>query len=1362
MLGSFGECAMRLRAVLRLAAIVASAAVPALAQVPLPLLNARVQAAAETGLGGSAATRGELTGRRERLLEVYRSDPAEARTYALPLATRQALLAADPTLAPLLEYEVTKTGELAAVVADDFTGGTSTTRYMLHTPSAELDLELPAAVLATAPADHHIVTVRGLGLGGVVAAESLTEAAPVDAAACAPPVSSRADTTAKAEAAPLTCSTFGNQRIAVLIVKFPNNTPAYPTGLDQAAYWNTVLFGQTPSVNTYWQEVSGGQTYATGDVYGPFQLGAQYDCTSTTAMQTAAIAAANGSVDFSQYNRVIIVYPVTSCTFGGLASVGCVGATNTITHQYSTVWLPVSANYKADFSYPQMWGGASHELGHNLGMNHANTLGFGAIALGPLDFSTTNPGTVAGPGSGTGTGSNLAPVNTEYGDNFDVMGYPWISGGPYNAVHRAKTLGWIPQADERDVTASGQYTLVPAESATGLRTLHVLRDAASTAWLWVEYHQATGYYESGNYAGHAGKGDDETTGAQIHYEAPIGANAYTYLLDMTPVASATAASNNFYDGTLTPGSSWSDPYSLLTLTAGTQSSAGLGVTVSYDTACASVALNASTIPAAGGPGTVTINAPASCTWTVSSNAAWISFPGPVSGSGSAMVPFTVSANSTDLQRNTYVTAQRQSLALLQPGAAITVAGVAPQGGSSVAGVAVPFTLSYSDALGLADVSQLNFDFTGFGNPDCQVAVVQNGTSPYLYMLANGAYSSGLKVGTAGTLTGSSCTISGAASSWTSNGTMATLTLGLTFTSAFTGEHNLLVSAYGSTASTGTLPMGIWTVTSAATALSGSSTMLSASPQPVGYGSALTLSAVVTSAGGTGTVNFMEGSTSLGSATLAGSKASFTLSTLSIGTHNLVAVYSGDTNVAGSSSPMVAVVVQPAIASVTLTPSAITVAYGSPLTLTAALTPSTATGTITFEQELFGTNSIVTLGTGTLAGGMTTYTTSTLPPGIYLLAAVYSGDTNDASGGSNLVSVTITGTPATTTTLVGSASSILPSGSVTLTAHVIPGSGLAQPTGTVSFLDGAGPLGTVALTGGMASYTASTLEIGVHTITAVYSSGGSLAGSTSNAFVVTVGKLSTTFAVSASAATVFAGSSITLTATPNAGSGVSATGSVTFTDGGATLASVVLTNGSASLAFTNLTAGVHSFGAAYSGSSDLVGSAGTPAAVAVEDFTLSTQAGTATLNAGTGESFSVTLTPGAAGFTSAIALSCTGAPAQAACGVQPGSVTPGSGPALATLTITTTARPAPAAGWLLLGLAPGLLALSPRRHRPGLLAAAGVFALLLFAGGCGQGNFFAGHASASGTPAGTYTLTVTGTATGSTTLVHAATVTLQVK
>jgi hypothetical protein len=66
---------------------------------------------------------------------------------------------------------------------------------------------------------------------------------------------------------------------------------------------------------------------------------------------------------------------------------------------------------------------------------------------------------------------------------------------------------------------------------------------------------------------------------------------------------------------------------------------------------------------------------------------------------------------------------------------------------------------------------------------------------------------------------------------------------------------------------------------------------------------ITFTATVTSTAGTpsGTVNFLAGSTLLGSGTLVGGVATFTTSLLSTGSDSITAVYSGDTNFLGSST-----------------------------------------------------------------------------------------------------------------------------------------------------------------------------------------------------------------------------------------------------------------------------------------------------------------------------------------------------------------------------------------------------------------------------------------------------------------------------
>jgi len=83
------------------------------------------------------------------------------------------------------------------------------------------------------------------------------------------------------------------------------------------------------------------------------------------------------------------------------------------------------------------------------------------------------------------------------------------------------------------------------------------------------------------------------------------------------------------------------------------------------------------------------------------------------------------------------------------------------------------------------------------------------------------------------------------------------------------------------------------------------TALTSSPNPSTYGQAVTFTAVVSSVAGTPqdgeTISFMDGKTVLGSGTLSGGSATFTTSTLNVGTTSVTAVYGGDLNFQGSTS-----------------------------------------------------------------------------------------------------------------------------------------------------------------------------------------------------------------------------------------------------------------------------------------------------------------------------------------------------------------------------------------------------------------------------------------------------------------------------
>src|SRR5207247_10763249 len=116
------------------------------------------------------------------------------------------------------------------------------------------------------------------------------------------------------------CNTIGDQKTVVLLVTFPG-TPA-PT-IDPASVYNIFFGSAGRSVSEYWREASYGVTSASGGVFGWYTLDAVYTCDQYSAIKTAAIKAADPEVNFTQYRRLAIIFPSSSCRCAGLAAVVC-------------------------------------------------------------------------------------------------------------------------------------------------------------------------------------------------------------------------------------------------------------------------------------------------------------------------------------------------------------------------------------------------------------------------------------------------------------------------------------------------------------------------------------------------------------------------------------------------------------------------------------------------------------------------------------------------------------------------------------------------------------------------------------------------------------------------------------------------------------------------------------------------------------------------------------------------------------------------------------------------------------------------------------------------------------------------------
>jgi hypothetical protein len=311
---------------------------------------------------------------------------------------------------------------------------------------------------------------------------------------------------------------------------------------------------------------------------------------------------------------------------------------------------------------------------------------------------------------------------------------------------------------------------------------------------------------------------------------------------------------------------------------------------------------------------------------------------------------------------------------------------------------------------------------------------------------------------------------------------------------------------------------------------------------------------------TGLVTLSDGATFLGRATLSGAPsgvatASFSTSTLTVGSHTITAVYSGDANVAGSTGTLMQTVGK-ASSSTRITSSANPSVFGQSVTFTAVVSgPGTPTGVVIFSDGS------TTVGQATLSPGpiamIANFTTSSLAVGSHTITASYAGDSNFLGSTGTLTQTA--GMASTTTAINSSANPSAPGQNVTFTAMV---SGPGTPTGLVTFFDGTtligrGVLNTASEGRGVASFSTSSLAVGRHTITASYGGESNFLGSAASLTQTVIrpptgglpqaaGEAGTSTTLSSSANPSVCGQNVTFTATVK--SSGTPTGPVTFYDG----------------------------------------------------------------------------------------------------------------------------------------------------------------------------------------------------------------------
>ena len=410
--------------------------------------------------------------------------------------------------------------------------------------------------------------------------------------------------------------------------------------------------------------------------------------------------------------------------------------------------------------------------------------------------------------------------------------------------------------------------------------------------------------------------------------------------------------------------------------------------------------------------------------------------------------------------------------------------------------------------------------------------------------------------------------------------------GIATSSLSAGTHSITAAYAGNT---NFLPSGS-AVLSQPVGVGATTVSVGSSLNPSSYLQAATLTAAVAGPGGTptGSVNFYDDGISLGTTPLSGNgQASLTIATLAAGSHSITASYSGNSNFAASTSSLFTQNVNQATTTTVVAPSVNPGIVASPLALTATVTGQyggVPSGTVSFLS-----NGKV-LGSATVSGGQATLTTSFSAIATYSITAVYLGSEDyQGSLAGTLSEVIAKGT--TTTTLSPSANPSSYGQSVIFTATVSSAIG-APPNGEiVTFKDGTTTLGTGTLSGGLATFTTSSLTTAAHHISASYGGDKDLKASNSATLGQTVDKATTTTSLASSHNPSKLGQSVTFTATITGQFGGNPTGTVTFKDGNTVLGTISLSGKVATFTTSSLAHGQDRITTSYSGDTNFKESTG---------------------------------------------------------------------------------------------------------------------------------------------------------------------------
>ena len=300
-------------------------------------------------------------------------------------------------------------------------------------------------------------------------------------------------------------------------------------------------------------------------------------------------------------------------------------------------------------------------------------------------------------------------------------------------------------------------------------------------------------------------------------------------------------------------------------------------------------------------------------------------------------------------------------------------------------------------------------------------------------------------------------------------------------------------------------------------------VLTASPEPSINGQPFSLTAPLSPPSPAtlgGNVTFFIDGTAIGTVTVSGNKSTLNApATLTIGTHAVSAVWSGDNNYNGISFSGTHTVT--GLATLSALASSLNPApYGQSVTFTATVTNSsstsaTPTGSVAFNDgaTLLATQPLAAFNATT---GTASFSLNSLSIGNHPITATYvpSGGFSPSTGALTQTIMGLTNV----TTLSASPNPAIFGTSVILVAQVT--GSRASPSGSLTFFDGNTAVATVSLdASGHATFASATLAVGAHPLTAAYAGNSIYSTSTSNVFTETIKPLPADFAITLASPTL---------------------------------------------------------------------------------------------------------------------------------------------------------------------------------------------------------------------------------------------------